>query len=55
MDVVVVLESTAAADVAAFCLFRAIGLVIFTASLDKYANPVLDLMERNAPRSVDFR
>lgn len=30
-------------------------VVIFTASLDKYANPVLDLMERNAPRSVHFR
>jgi hypothetical protein len=30
-------------------------VVVFTASLDKYANPVLDLMERNAPRSVHFR
>mmetsp|Transcript_99194 Transcript_99194/g.145068 ORF Transcript_99194/g.145068 Transcript_99194/m.145068 type:complete len:343 (+) Transcript_99194:293-1321(+) len=30
-------------------------VVVFTASLDKYANPVLDLMERNAPNSVHFR
>ena len=30
-------------------------VVVFTASLDKYANPVLDLLERNVPRSVHHR
>ena len=30
-------------------------VVVFTASLDKYANPVLDLLERSAPKSVHFR
>jgi RNA polymerase II subunit A small phosphatase-like protein len=30
-------------------------VVVFTASLDKYANPVLDLMERAVPRCVHFR
>jgi len=36
-------------------VLRQFEVVVFTASLDKYANPVLDLMERNAPRSVHFR
>jgi Dullard-like phosphatase family protein len=30
-------------------------VVVFTASLDKYANPVLDLLERGAPGSVHHR
>ena len=30
-------------------------VVVFTASLDYYANPIIDLIERAAPRSVHFR